>query len=152
MLDEVLDAVCAELTRRGVNTVREYPDTELCDSESKVCVSLKSARITSAGCGGYIGKITDDDMVLEAYGSKAELDISLDIYSPQADMEAFRGTVYNAFVGVPSLSIRGFEAGDSVYDKASGMFCSKNTAHCLACLVTGTANLFPVYTLEEEWQ
>lgn len=82
MLENIASEIAEELNNAGINAVTAFSVSELCDTAAFVCVGLKSARISSSGLGNYIGVCTEDGQLKEMYGEKAELVLSLDVYSP----------------------------------------------------------------------
>lgn len=135
MFDVIPDAVVTALNTAQIKAVRKYPETKLDSGEATVCVSLASVKLTASGLGNYIGLCIEDQMVKEMYGSRAELDISLCIYSPSADCDDIKNGIYKTLCGIESLTLRDFHTGDSVYDSKSGMFLCECTAAASALLV-----------------
>ena len=82
MLENIASEIAEELNNAGINAVAAFNASELDDAAAFVCVGLKSARISSSGLGNYIGVCTEDGQLKEMYGEKAELVLSLDVYSP----------------------------------------------------------------------
>lgn len=141
MFKSVTDSIVQTLAGEGINAVAEFPPSRLDEGAAAVCVSLKSARISASGFGNYIGLGSSDGDVRELYGSKAELIIALDIYSPAAAAAAEAGCAEQAGLvsekirGVPGLSITEFELGAVDYDPDSEMLRSRCTAKARALLV-----------------
>lgn len=141
MFDAITDGIVSALSANGINAVAKFPPTKLDRTQTLVCVSIKSARITASGLGNYIGLCTQNGAVKEMYGSRAELVIAADVYSPFDKNSSEPGcTEYAALVedkirSVQGLSVTEFVLGDIRYDTAAEMFHSACTVKAGAYLV-----------------
>ena len=141
MFELIPESIVGALTAANINAVTKFPASGLDRTAAVVCVSLKSARMSASGCGNHIGLCTENGVVKEMYGSKAELVISLDIYSP-ADPDSdeprcaeYAGLVREEMRSIQGLSVTEFEFGEVNYDSDSEMFRSSCTAKAKAFLV-----------------
>nr|DAG12559.1 MAG TPA: hypothetical protein [Caudoviricetes sp.] len=141
MFEFIPESIVGALAAANINAVTKFPASKLDRTAAVVCVSLRSARVSASGCGNYIGLCTQNGAIKEMYGSKAELVISLDIYSP-ADPDStepgcaeYAGLVREAIMSIQGLSITEFEFGDVYYDTDGEMFRSNCTAKAKAFLV-----------------
>ena len=135
MLDSICDSIVDALTSAGINAVRKFPSQKLERNEQIVCVSLKSAVITASGLGNYIGFCWEDGVLKEMYGSKAELKMSLEIFSPTPDCGELRDSLSGQLGSITSMSVKSFEAGEVSFDSRSGMFRCECLAEASCCLV-----------------
>ena len=55
MFDTITDSIASALSGNGINAVTKFPVSKLDRTQTLVCVSIKSARITASGLGNYIG-------------------------------------------------------------------------------------------------
>lgn len=88
MLDTVLDSFVSLLHNQGINAVRQFREDLLDrDTETLICVGLKSASFLNSGAGEYLGLCTDERTGVqnELYGFRADLCIALDIFGKTAD-------------------------------------------------------------------
>ena len=90
MLDAVIDSIVQILSAGGINAVKKYPVDVLDCSKKTVCVSLRSAKITASGCGNYIGLTAENGSIKEMLGSRGQLRIGLDIYSPSPNCDLLK--------------------------------------------------------------
>lgn len=149
MFDGVIANIVATLSQNGVNAVRKYPSVILDRSKAVCCVSIRSARISSSGCGNYIGLCLENGQLKEMLGSKGELDIGLDIYSPTPRFEELKQQVCTCLAELASLNVRAFEVGEVSFDGESGMYRCECTANAVACLVRQINDLGSGFDLEE---
>ncbi len=140
MLEAIVDSVISALTAREINAVKKYPADKLEREVPLVCVSLKSVEITASGLGNYIGLCREDGEIVEMYGSRAELALSLEIYSPTPEVNAFRAELIKQLESIEALSIKSFAAGEVCFDAKSGMFRCECIAKGCACLVRELAD------------
>ena len=138
MLENIASEIAEELNNAGINAVAAFNASELDDAAAFVCVGLKSARISSSGLGNYIGVCTEDGQLKEMYGEKAELVLSLDVYSPaNADegcselADGVRCALYN----IDGLSVTEFDFEKVEYDGDCRMLRSRCSAKATAYLV-----------------
>lgn len=138
MLETIASEIAEELNNAGINAVAAFNASELCDTAAFVCIGLKSARISSSGLGNYIGVCTEDGQLKEMYGEKAELVLSLDVYSPaNADegcselADGVRCALYN----IDGLSVTEFDFEKVEYDGDCRMLRSRCSAKATAYLV-----------------
>ena len=142
MFKAVLDSVIGILTAAGIDACAKYPETKLDRESPLVCVSLKSGRLTSSGCGNYIGICEREGTVTELYGCRAELCFSVELYSPaepgfgaEGCMELFDSIAALMGTCPQGLKIRGFDCGEAVFDTESRMFRSICELKCGAYLL-----------------
>lgn len=141
MFELIPESIAEALTDANINAVTAFPASKLGREETVVCVSLKSARMSASGCGNYIGLCTEDGVVKEMYGSKAELVISLEIFSPAAPLTGkprcaeYAGLVSERLRSIGGLSVTEFEFGGVHYDPDCEMFRSDCSAKATAFLV-----------------
>ena len=130
MFELIPESIVEALTAANINAVTKFPVSKLDRTAAVVCVSLKSARISASGCGNYIGLCTENGAVKEMYGSKAELVISLEIFSPadpssgEPGCAEYAGLVREEIRSIQGLNVTEFEFGDVYYDADSEMFRS----------------------------
>ena len=137
MLDTVLDAVTAMLKNAGVTAVREYPGEILeRPAAPTVCVGVKSGKSLPAGMGDYLGTENVNGAVREVYGTKLELVVGLDVYSPEAaGCAACFESISSAFAAPPDgLKLRALVCGETEPDEVTELFRCRCEAHCLAVL------------------
>ncbi len=140
MFEAIIDSVISALTAKEINAVRKYPADKLEREAPIVCVSLKTIEITASGLGNYIGLCRENGEIMEMYGSRAELTLSLEIYNPTPDVNAFRSELVRQLGSVEALSIKSFSAGEVSFDTKSGMFRCECAAKGCACLVRELAD------------
>lgn len=107
--------LCADKTRFW------HPVDVLDCSRKTVCVSLRSAKITASGCGNYIGLTAENGSIKEMLGSRGELRIGLDIYSPSPNCDLLKEQICAYMGSVSSLTVTDFEAGEVSYDGETEM-------------------------------
>lgn len=140
MFKSVTEGIVQELAAENINALTKFPPCKL-ERTAAVCVSIKSARVSASGFGNYIGLGSSDGNIREMYGSKAELVIALDIYSPVKadsagpDCAEYAGLVNEKIRSISGLSVTEFEFGGIDYDDDSEMFRSRCTAKARAILV-----------------
>ena len=134
MFDGIIDSIISALTAEGINAVRKFPADKLDGDNPIVCAALKTIEITASGLGNYIGLCRENGEIKEMYGSRAELALSLEIFSPTPDCNAFIAELIRQLGSVASLSIKSFDSSEVSFDSRSGMF------HC-ECIVKGGACL-----------
>lgn len=141
MFELISESIVEALTAANINAVTKFPASKLDRTAAVVCVSLKSARIRASGCGNYIGLCTENGAVKEMYGSKAELVISLEIFSPadprsgEPGCAEYAGLVREEIRSIQGLNVTEFEFGDVYYDADSEMFRSDCAAKARTLLV-----------------
>ena len=135
MFDSIIDSMAAALTAQGINAVRRFPADKLDSDAPVVCLGIKAAQLTASGFGNYIGLCRENGEIKEMYGSRAELMLSLEIFSPIPDCNAFLTELYKQLGGIESLSVKSFETGEVSFDARSGMFRCECLAKGSACLV-----------------
>lgn len=149
MFDGVIANIVATLSQNGVNAVRKYPSVILDRSKAVCCVSIRSAKILASGCGNYIGLCLENGQLKEMLGSRGELSIGLDIYSPSPQFEELKQQVCACIADFTSLTVCGFEAGEVCFDGESEMYHCECTANAVACLVRQINDLGSGFDLEE---
>ena len=138
MLEKIAAEIAAELNNAGINAVTAFNASKLESAAAFVCVGLKSARISSSGLGNYIGVCTEDGQLREMYGEKAELVLSLDVYSPANEDEGcseLADGVRCALYNIDGLSVTEFSFAQVEYDGDSRMLRSRCSAKAAAYLV-----------------
>lgn len=135
MLDGIVDSIVSALTAEGINAVRKYPADKLDCDKPIVCAALKAVEITASGLGNYIGLCREDGEIKEMYGSRAELELSLEIFCPTPDCNAFAAELVKKLASIEALSVKSFNAGKVSFDARSGMFRCECIAKGSACLV-----------------
>lgn len=141
MFDSVLDAVVSVLNAEGVPAVRKFPGCILNRNTVAVAVSLKSGSLTASGCGNYLGVCHDGGIIKELYGTRAELKISIEIYTPAADKhgegECMRllESICSCVGDIQGIKLKGIESRETVYDTEAEMFRCDCTAELTAFLV-----------------
>lgn len=138
MLRNIAKTLARQLTDAGIDAVTAFDGSVLNESSAFVCVAVESARISSAGLGGYIGICTENGEIKEMYGDRAELVLALDVYAPTSAYEKcdeLSEKVRSAIVGVPSLTVSELTAAGVGYDEASSMLRARCTAKCSAYIV-----------------
>lgn len=140
MFDSIIDSMAAALTAQGINAVRRFPADKLDSDAPVVCLGIKAAQLTASGLGNYIGLCRENGEIKEMYGSRAELMLSLEIFSPIPDCNAFLTELYKQLGGIESLSVKSFETGEVSFDSRSGMFRCECLAKGGACLVRELAD------------
>ena len=135
MLDAVIDSIVQILSAGGINAVKKYPVDVLDCSKKTVCVSLRSAKITASGCGNYIGLTAENGSIKEMLGSRGQLRIGLDIYSPSPNCDLLKEQICAYMGSVSSLTVTDFEAGEVSYDGETEMYRCECTVGAKACLV-----------------
>lgn len=138
MLETIAAAVAETLRSADINAITAFSASELETAAPFVCVGLQSAKITSAGLGNYIGICSEDGQVREMYGEKADIVLTLDVYSPAAEAEKcseFADHVRCALYGIDGVSVAEFSFGEIKYDADSCMLCSRCSAKACVYLV-----------------
>lgn len=144
MLNDISAALAERLRSAGINAVADFSGGTLDPGEPIVSVGIKSALLSSAGIGNYIGICTESGEVTEMYGEKADIVFSVDVYSPKDDdrgmeyIEAVRRALYKA----DGLTVRELKLGQTQYDGKSRMLvlrCDVASKACLVRRVVGSA-------------
>lgn len=148
MFNSVIENIIGLLTDNGINAVRAFPETVIDRSKTVVCVSLRSAIITASGCGNYIGISLENGTVKEMLGSRGELKIGLDIYSPSPNCEELKENIFMSLGGMSTLTVKGFETGEPSFDAQSEMYRCRCTAEASASLVRSLAAPDTAFALE----
>ena len=150
MLDAVIDSIVQILSAGGINAVKKYPVDVLDCSKKTVCVSLRSAKITASGCGNYIGLTAENGSIKEMLGSRGQLRIGLDIYSPSPNCDLLKEQICAYMGSVSSLTVTDFEAGEGSYDGETEMYRCECTVGAKACLVRQLSDPEGNFDLEED--
>ena len=140
MFDSIIDSIVDALTAQGLNAVRRFPADKLDSDAPIVCVGIKAAQLTASGLGNYIGLCRENGEIMEMYGSRAELTLSLEVFSPTPDCNDFIAELVRQLESVQSLSVKSFDAGEVSFDARSGMFRCECIAKGCACLVRELAD------------
>ena len=140
MFDGIIDSIVSALTAERINAVRKFPADKLERDNPIVCAALKTIEITASGLGNYIGLCRENGEIKEMYGSRAELALSLEIFSPTPDCNVFLTQLIKKLGSVEALSIKSFDAGEVSFDTRSGMFRCECIAKGSACLVRELAD------------
>lgn len=140
MFDSIIDSIAAALTAQGINAVRRFPADKLDGDTPIVCLGIKAAQLTASGLGNYIGLCRENGEIKEMYGSRAELTLSLEIFSPVPDCNDFLTELVRQLGSVESLSVKNFDSGEISFDARSGMFRCECFAKGSACLVRELAD------------
>lgn len=148
MIDTILNAALTALSEADIDAVRSFPEAALDETKPLVCVSVKSLRLSSCGCGDYIGISGTDGNVTDLYGSKAEFCLSFDVYSYSSDAAAIVGKLYEAIMYAGKMSIKGFESEDTKYDPDSNMFVTHCEIKALSLLVRYESNMRQIFAPE----
>lgn len=142
MFETVLSSVVSILRNAGINACVKYPETKTDRDSELVCVSLRSGKLSSSGCGNYIGICEDGGTVRELYGSRAELVFSLELYSPArpgfgpgACVRLFDRIAALMGTAPQGLKLRALSCGEALFDTESRMFCSVCELKCGAYLL-----------------
>lgn len=138
MLEAIADGIVQALDSVGIKAVSAFSAAELDTSEPFVCVGLDSVRLSSSGLGNYIGVCTEDGVVREMYGERAELTLILDVYaraSESEDCSRLADLTRCALYGAEGISVTEFSFGAVGYDGGSRMLRSRCTARASAYLV-----------------
>lgn len=150
MLDTVIDSIVQILSAAGINAVKKYPVDVIDCTKTTACVSLRSAKITASGCGNYIGLTIENGSFKEMLGSRGELRIEIDIYSPTPNCDPLKEQICTCLGSISSLTINGFEAGEVSYDGETEMYRCECTADAKACLVRQLSDPEGNFELEED--
>lgn len=150
MLSGVIESIVSVLKQGGVNAVAKFPTAYLDRSKAICCVSMRTAKISASGCGNYIGLCMENGEIKEMLGSKAELNIGLDIYSPSPNCEKLKEQICTCIDAVPSLNFRCFEAGEVCFDEDCEMYRCECTVNAVACLVRQINSPDRSFALEED--
>ena len=140
MFDSIIDSIVEALTAQGLYAVRRFPADKLDSEAPLVCIGIKAAQLTASGLGNYIGLCRENGEIMEMYGSRAELTLSLEIFSPTPDCNAFIAKLIKQLGSVEALSVKSFDAGEVSFDSRSGMFRCECIAKGGACLVRELAD------------
>lgn len=141
MFDSVLDAVVSCLQSNSISAVRKYPGCVLDRNSAAVAVSLKSGSLTASGCGNYLGICDSGGTVKELYGSRAELKIGIEIYTPAADDHAetecvsLLGDICTCVGDIQGIKLKSFENGEAEYDAETEMFRCESALSVTAFMV-----------------
>lgn len=157
MFKAILASVIELLKQAGINAVESFPDRYLDRSERLVAVSLLGARLSSSGCGDYIGLCGENGDVRELYGSRAQLKFELGIYSPAIPgegavicTETLDGIISAVSGSSKGLKIRSIDCGQTQLDNKSGMLLCRCTLECSAYLTrekSADGEMFGDFTL-----
>lgn len=158
MFDSVLDAVVSALNAENIAAVRKYPGCILDRDTAAVAVSLKSGSLTASGCGNYLGTMDSGGTVKELYGSRAELKIGIEIYTPAAADHAegecisILDDVCACVGGIQGVRLKSFESGEPEYDAETEMFRCRSVLTVSAFMVhqTDDSGAFTDFVLKGE--
>lgn len=150
MLKSVVESITQTLINDGINAVAAFPVADFDKQKTVICVSIRSVKITSCGCGNYIGLCLENGVIKEMFGSHGCLKIGLDIYSPMPDCENLKENVCNSLGSMSSLKVKNFEASEVSFDGKSEMYYCKCTAEAEASLVRSLSEPAGVFKLEED--
>lgn len=160
MFKAILASVTELLKQAGINAAQSFPAKYLDRSETLVTVSLLSAKLSSSGCGNYIGICGSGADYRELYGSRAKLKFELGIYSPAIpgdgadDCTEVLDEIISALSGeAGGMKIRSIDCGQTQPDSKSGMLLCRCTVECSAYLtreVSGDGTVFGDFTLRGE--
>ena len=142
MLKSVVESITQTLINDGINAVAAFPVADFDKQKTVICVSIRSVKITSCGCGNYIGLCLENGVIKEMIG--------LDIYSPMPDCENLKENVCNSLGSMSSLKVKSFEASEVSFDGKSEMYYCKCTAEAEASLVRSLSEPAGVFKLEED--
>ena len=83
MIDAVLREIVSLLRNAGIDAVLQYPATALDRRRGPlVCAAVKEGTRTGSGFGDYLGIREENGAMLEVYGCRVELTVSLDRFVP----------------------------------------------------------------------
>jgi hypothetical protein len=140
-IDSVVSAVIDTLGSKKLRSVGAFPKSDFVRYKSPViAVGVKAATGLSAGFGEYMGERTDKGVSIETYGKRMELDIGMDIYSPQEEygakgcVDTLSGIV-GALAEMPTgIKVRELVCGDVKFDTKTDMFLQECTLKCICFL------------------
>ena len=141
MFDTVIDSVIAALTAENIPAVRKFPADILDRDSAAVAVGLKSGCVSASGYGDYLGILEQGGELTELYGSKAELCLSIEIFTPAADGHAeeecteLLGDICACIGGLAGVKLRSFEGNAPAYDEETEMFRCESVLTVMAYLV-----------------
>lgn len=139
--DTVINAVVTALTAENIPAARKFPACVLDRHSAAVAVSLKSGSITASGYGDYLGVCESGGEVKELYGSKAELKIGLEIFTPaecghgEGECVELLGDICACLGELSGIKLTSFESDEPYYDGEAEMFCMKCALNVTAQLV-----------------
>lgn len=138
-LEELREATAQFLNEKGVAAVTAWSKEPRTQRDGPVAaVSLRGCQGSPAGFRDYLGERYDPvrDVWEELYGKRAVLTLGLDIYAPRSSGEGgcaahfARLTEALADDGPEGLYVKALSCGETVYDKAEGLFRCKAEAVC----------------------
>lgn len=153
MTDAVLTAITELLRSENINAVREYDAAAAGLDEGLVCVGIESCRLSSPGCGDYLGQLVRGGEVVERYGYRCEMTVLLDVFAPRAGacVECF-DAIGAALTELPQgIKYRALVCGETVFDEVTDAFHSSCRLLCEAMLErssTAQAGVFSDFTLK----
>lgn len=139
MTEPILSALTAALTAADIPAVRAWPDTPLDTGEKRVCVDMKSCRLSGSGMGEYLGirAGSGGQADAELYGLRLEAELSLTVLAPTAaECTAMLDEISAALDTLPGgLKMQALVCSQVKPDRASGMFRCEAVLSALACLL-----------------
>ena len=141
MFDSVLNSVISALKCQGIPAVRKYPGCVLDRSTAAAAVSLKAGSLTASGYGNYMGICEKDGEVRELYGTRGELKIGIEIYTPAAsehaepECTALLGDICSCIGNIDGIKLKSFESGEAEYDSETEMFRCESTLNATVYLI-----------------
>ena len=142
MIGTVLKSIVSLLQAAGIDAMLQYPMDVLNKKRGPVvCVAVKNGTRSGSGMGDYLGVREENGAVLEVYGYRAELTVSLDIFVPwgensvSAVMQCF-AAVSDALYAAPSgLKLQKIHCGTAKPDHDTEMLKCPVELDCIAVLV-----------------
>ena len=154
-LQQVKTAVADALETAGLTAMSAYSEEQLKKYTTAVtAVGLREMKVTESGAMEYLGEKYDTvrDAVLEVYGKKLTLALSLDVYAPRTlgaegceeTAEEITQVMMAALPG--GLRVRELKWGKTEWDKTYGMFRLAASAEYEAYFTAETTEETVVFT------
>ena len=154
-LQQVKAAIVDSLENAGLTAMNAYSEEQLKKYTTAVtAVGLREMRVTESGAMEYLGEKYDavQDAMLEVYGKRLTLSLSLDVYAPrtlgaEGCEEAAEEITQVMTSALPSgLRVKELAWEKTEWDKTYGMFCLSASAEYEAYFTAETAEETAVFT------